>query len=230
MPSESLEQVDDVAALDRRFVLTTAEVALLAGAVTLTKPRNADDLLSEADFERDERLPYWADIWPSSTALAGVVAALDGRGKRCIELGCGLGLVTIGAMRAGFDVLATDYYDDALLFARRNARAATGQEPATRMVDWRAFPSDLGRFDLVLASDVLYERQYADLVAQAIVASLKPGGVALIADPGRIALLAFISACEDRGCATGIRVRVPWEEGTVKQTITIHEIRMAGDA
>ena len=133
-------------------------------------------------------------------------------------------------MRAGFDVLATDYYDDALLFARRNARAATGQEPATRMVDWRAFPSDLGRFDLVLASDVLYERQYADLVAQAIVASLKPGGVALIADPGRIALLAFISACEDRGCATGIRVRVPWEEGTVKQTITIHEIRMAGDA
>ena len=230
MPSESLEQVDDVAALDRRFVLTTAEVALLAGAVTLTKPRNADDLLSEADFERDERLPYWADIWPSSTALAGVVAALDGRGKRCIELGCGLGLVTIGAMRAGFDVLATDYYDDALLFARRNARAATGQEPATRMVDWRAFPSDLGQFDLVLASDVLYERQYADLVAQAIVASLKPGGMALVADPGRIALLAFISACEDRGCATGIRVRVPWEEGTVKQTITIHEIRMAGDA
>ena len=161
-------------------MLTTAEVALPAGAVTLTKPRSADDLLSEADFERDERLPYWADIWPSSTALASIVAGLDGRGKRCIELGCGLGLVTIGAMRAGYDVLATDYYDDALLFARRNARAATGREPATRMVDWRAFPSDLGRFDLVLASDVLYERQYADLVAQAIVASLKPGGIALI--------------------------------------------------
>ena len=120
LPSESLKEIDDVAALDRRFVLTTAEVALPGGAVTLTKPRSADDLLSEADFERDERLPYWADIWPSSTALAGVVAGLDGRGKRCIELGCGLGLVTIGAMRAGYDVLATDYYDDALLFARRN--------------------------------------------------------------------------------------------------------------
>jgi len=68
-----LESADDVTALDRRFVLTTAEVALMGGAVTLTKPRSADDLLSEADFERDERLPYWADIWPSSTALAGVV-------------------------------------------------------------------------------------------------------------------------------------------------------------
>ncbi len=225
-----MDTADDAAALDRRFVLTTADVALPGGTVTLSKPRSADDLLSEADFERDERLPYWADIWPSSTALAGVVAALDGRGKSCIELGCGLGLVTIGAMRAGFDVLATDYYDDALLFARRNARIATGHEPATRMVDWRAFPKDLGRFDLVVASDVLYERQYADLVAQAIVASLKPEGVALVADPGRIALLAFISACEDRGCVTGIQVRVPWEEGTVKQTITIHEIRMAGTA
>jgi predicted nicotinamide N-methyase len=218
------ELAPELRALDRRFVLAHVSVAVAGGEIHLETPRSADELINEIDFEHDERLPYWADVWPSSTALAGIVAALDGKGRTALELGCGLGLVTIGALRAGFDVLATDYYEDALLFARRNGLSATGREPKTRHVDWRALPSDLGRFDLVLASDVLYEREYATLVAAAIVASLAPGGVALVADPGRIALLSFVTACEQLGCTVGIRARVPWTDGTAKQTITIHEI------
>jgi len=211
--------------LDGRFDLASVRVALGAGHVMLESPRSADALINELDFERDERLPYWADVWPSSTVLAGIVSELDGRGKRALELGCGLGLVTIGALRAGFDVVATDYYEDALLFARRNGLNATGVEPRTRHADWRAFPDDLGTFDLVLASDVLYERVYATLVADAIVASLAPDGVALVADPGRVALLSFVTACEQRGCSIAIRARVPWTDGSARQTITIHEIR-----
>jgi predicted nicotinamide N-methyase len=221
LPSSTAKELKS---LDRRFVLAETDVPMPGGAVTLHRPRSADDLISEADFEKDERLPYWADIWPSSTALSTIVASLDGTGKRALELGCGLGLVTIGALRAGFDVMATDYYADALLFARRNSARNVKREPETRLVDWRDFPDDLGKFDLVLASDVLYEREYATLVAEAIVRSLKPGGVALLADPGRIALLAFVTACEERGCTVSIRARVKWEDGPAKQTITIHEI------
>ena len=221
MPSDI---APELRALDRRFVLAKVSVPLAGGDISLETPRSADELINEIDFERDERLPYWADIWPSSVALAGVVSALRGDGKRALELGCGLGLVTIAALRAGFDVLATDYYEDALLFARRNGLSATGREPRTRHADWRAFPTDVGKFDLVLASDVLYEREYATLVAEAIVATLAPGGVALVADPGRVALLSFVTACEQRGCTVGIRTRVPWTDGKANQTITIHEI------
>ena len=205
-------------------MLATTEIGTGAGAVTLERPRDADELISEVDFAKDERLPYWADVWPSSTALAAVVGGLDGRGKRALELGCGLGLVTTVALQAGFDVLATDYYEDALLFARRNGLRNTGREPATRLVDWRHFPVDSGQFDLVLASDVLYEREYASLVADAIAQSVAPGGVALVADPGRVALLTFITACEQLGCRTAVRARIPWAEGTATQMITIHEI------
>ncbi len=127
-------------------------------------------------------------------------------------------------------MLATDYYDDALLFARRNARRVIGHEPATRLVDWRALPRDLGRFALVLASDVLYEREYATLVADALAATLAPGGVALVADPGRVAVLAFVTACEQHGCTVTIRARVPWSEGAAHQTITIHEVRPPANA
>jgi predicted nicotinamide N-methyase len=220
----SSDLAPELLALDGRFALARQNVAVGATEVTLETPRSADELINETDFARDERLPYWAEVWPASTALAGLAATLDGSGKRALELGCGVGLVTIGALRAGFDVLATDYYEDALLFARRNGLRATGREPRTRHVDWRAFPPDLGRFDVVLASDVLYEREYATLVADAIVASLAPGGVALVADPGRTALLSFVTACEQRGCTVGIRARVPWTDGTAKQTITIHEV------
>lgn len=221
MPSEL---APDLLALDQRFALTQVSVAVGASEVTLETPRSADELINEIEFERDERLPYWAEVWPSSTALAGIVAAMDGRGSRALELGCGVGLTTVAALRAGFDVMATDYYEDALLFARRNGVRAAGREPHTRHVDWRAFPADLGRFDLVLASDVLYEREYATLVADAIVTSLAPNGVALVADPGRIALLSFVTACEQRGCTVGVRARVPWTDGKAKQTITIHEV------
>jgi ETFB lysine methyltransferase len=219
------ELAPELDALERRFVLTTAHLSLAEGTVALETPRSADELINEIDFERDERLPYWADVWPSSTALAGVVARLDGAGRRALELGCGVGLVTVAALRSGFDVLATDYYEDALLFARKNGLGNAGREPATRLVDWRALPPDLGRFDLVLASDVLYEREYATLVANAIVASLAPGGVALVADPGRVALLSFVTACEQRGCTVEIRERVPWTDGSARQMITIHEIK-----
>ncbi|MBI1809170.1 MAG: class I SAM-dependent methyltransferase, partial [Gemmatimonadetes bacterium] len=200
LPSSSrFDPASDLAALDDRFVIVESSLVVAGVDVTIEHPRSADDLINEADFDKDERLPYWADVWPSSTALAAVVAALDGAGQRALELGCGLGLVTIAALRAGFDVVATDYYDDALRFARRNALGNAQRAPQTRMVDWRDFPADLGTFDLVLASDVLYESHYAPLIAGALDATLAPGGRALVADPGRLAVPDFLAACAARG-------------------------------
>ena len=174
----------------------------------LEKPRNSDDLISEEEYAKDERLPYWADLWPSAESLgkylvARTPAEVLGRDNdaqpRALELGCGIGLVTLAAMRAGFAVTGTDYYEDALRFTARNALANLGVEPATRMVDWRAFPEDLGTFDLVLAADVLYERPYSVLVAKAVAQSLARGGVALIADQGRVGLEEFLAAVTERG-------------------------------
>lgn len=240
----------ELAALDRRFVLVPQPVALPLGTVTLEKPRSADDLISEADFVEDERLPYWADLWPSAIVLASHLerhpapastrsaqeaaeTAVPAARPRAIELGCGLGLVTTAAMRAGYDVLATDYYVDSTLLTARNALRVTGRAPATRMVDWRAFPDDLGRFDLVLAADVLYERPYAPLVAEAIHRTLAPGGRALLADQGRVALGSFLEEAQARRLVPRIahhetRPTVPAApEGSAVHSITVYELRHA---
>ncbi|MDA1080893.1 MAG: methyltransferase domain-containing protein [Gemmatimonadetes bacterium] len=216
----------DLTALDDRFTVAFTDVEMPGGSCRIMHPRNADDLISEADYVKDERLPYWADIWPSSLALARSFSSLSAQPGRVLELGCGLGLVTIAALRAGHDVMATDYYPDALLFARRNAIAAVGRAPGTRMANWRHWPPDAGRFDVVVASDVLYEPAYAGLVAGIISSSLVPDGVAFVADPGRLALPAFLEACDQRGLDVTVRMQVPHHDGAIHQVITIHEIRI----
>lgn len=210
--------------LERRFVLSSVEVALPTGPCTLLRPRSADELISETDFARDERLPYWAELWPSAICLARVLPELASRPSVTLELGCGLGLVTIAALRAGHDVLATDYYADALRFTRLNARAGAGRDPRTQLADWREWPAGGPRFDLVVASDVLYEQPYARTVAGVIGETLAPGGMALVADPGRAAVGAFVEACASRGLTTTERRRLDYEDGAIEQVITVYEI------
>ncbi|MEO8619854.1 MAG: methyltransferase domain-containing protein [bacterium] len=206
--------------LTRRFRTATRAVRVAERDVELLSPANADDLISEDDYVADERLPYWADLWPSAQILANEVAIMRLGGQRVLELGCGLGVVALGASIAGAHVTATDYYDDALLFAALNVAVATGRTISTRMVNWVELPEDLGKFDVVLASDVLYEHRYAAMVADAIAKTLVRGGEAIVADPGRIALEEFLEECRDRGLASEADVR-PFVDGEIKQTITL---------
>jgi ETFB lysine methyltransferase len=192
------------AKLARRFRIVTETVSIRDSRVVLQRPRSAEELITPKDFEHDERLPYWAELWPSATVLAARLAAPSHPGARLLELGCGLGLVTSVALANGWDVVATDYYADALQFTTLNALATTGRAPHTRLIDWRSMPSPdiLGAFDAVVAADVLYERPYPALIAAALAGTLAPAGVGLIVDPGRVHAPAFPAACEALGLTT----------------------------
>ena len=211
--------------LTRQFRTVVSEVTIGSSTFELLHPANADDLISEADYVKDERLPYWADIWPSSRALASHIGGLRGGGKQLLELGCGMGLVASAAARAGFDVMATDYYEDALRFTEVNVFTNAGLLPETRYVDWRAFPADLEWFDYVIASDVLYEKEYAPLLADAFAQTLASGGLGIVADPGRIGVEEFLAACTERPLDVKRAARVPYVDGTIRQTIDLYEIR-----
>lgn len=224
-PDGELQGAALVAALEREFVTTVDDVDVGGTTLAVLRPRDPEALIDEDAFARDERLPYWADVWPSTRVLAARLLGERGAGRSLLELGCGSGVAAVAAARAGFDVTATDYYDDALRFTRANVWRATGRACATRLVDWRAMPRDLGVFDVVVASDVLYERPYAELVARAIAGTLARGGVAYVTDPGRIAAPAFVGAAE----ALGMDVRAPEETAIeangARQTIRTYGLR-----
>ena len=218
--------------LRRRFRVTDTDVPLGPTAVVHAHPASSDELISEEDYLRDERLPYWAEPWPSSFALARHLLDDDsilgaGQGRRVLELGCGAGLVAVAATLAGFEVTASDYYDDALRFARLNVWRATKTLIDVLHLDWRALPELMPRYEVVIASDVLYERPYAEIVATTLARTLAPTGVAIVADPGRMATPAFLEACPAAGLRVERKRRLPYAEGAVRQTIDLYEIRWA---
>ena len=218
---------EDLAAeIERRFRTVDTPVDLERREVTILHPANADDLISEDDFVKDERLPYWADLWPSARILSRAVVEERGTGKRLLELGCGSGLVSVAAVIAGYDVMASDYYADALLFTRFNVeRNLPGKSVRTREVDWRELPKGLGRFDRVLAADVLYEPTYGDLVARAIAKTLADEGLATVADPGRISRQAFLDRAAELGLDVDTSRTIRFEAGEIKQEITLIDLR-----
>jgi len=216
-----------VGALTRRFRTSVEDATVDEHTFSILRPANSDDLIREEDFVKDERLPYWADVWPSSIILAGKLLELKGWGKTALELGCGVGLSTLAATSAGFDVLSTDYYEDALDVTRANVFRNLGKIARTRLVDWRHLPLDLGTFDLIFASDVLYEKEYAELLPVLLRGLLVPGGIALIADPGRVAAPVFIDACSEHELAIQKKETRPFEAGEIRQRIDIYEIGRA---
>jgi predicted nicotinamide N-methyase len=211
--------------LARRFEVAESEVTVGGRTYRLLKPRNVDDLISEEDFAIDERIPYWADVWPSARILAERLSKHDGAGKRLLELGCGIGLPAIAAAAAGYEALATDYYAEALEFTEANAQRNGVDGVDSRLVDWRRLPDDLGVFDLVVAADVLYEKPQAALVVAVIEQCLAEGGLAIVTDPGRRTADALLEICRLRGLSAELAEKVPTTDAGAALHVSVFEIR-----
>jgi predicted nicotinamide N-methyase len=195
-------------------------VALPERELQLLGPRDRDALLTEEAFAQDEFLPYWAELWPSSLALARVVARRPLTGRRTIELGCGLGLPAIAAAIAGARVLATDWAPDAVAMTARNAER-NGVALEARPFRWDAAPEPLGPpWQLVLGSDLLYEvRNVAPLLALLPRLTAATGEVWL-ADPGRAPAAGFLAAAAERW-----RIDAMPHDGP--EHVTVHRLRRA---
>jgi predicted nicotinamide N-methyase len=183
----------------------TSSRAVVAGVpLVLTRPAEPDRMLDDpaavAWNRADDYMPYWAYLWPGAFLLAEAVAAREwAAGVKTLEIGCGLGLAGLTAVRCGASVVFSDYDEAPLEFVARSA-AANGFDPSrwsTRRIDWRSPPSE--RFAVVLGADVLYERRLVPLVADVLAAVLAPGGVGMIADPYRVSAEAFPAEVRSRG-------------------------------
>jgi predicted nicotinamide N-methyase len=103
---------------------------------------------------------------------------------RVLEVGCGLGLAGCAGLARGLNVTFSDVDITALAFAERNAWLNGFNGFRALPLDIRS-PRDIGRLDVLIGSDLMYEERLVDPLIALIDAVLEPGGVCLIADPDR---------------------------------------------
>uniref|UniRef100_Q3APR4 Methyltransferase type 12 n=1 Tax=Chlorobium chlorochromatii (strain CaD3) TaxID=340177 RepID=Q3APR4_CHLCH len=180
------------------------------------------DRISPEEFVKDEQMPYWAEIWPSASALSTFFmdeVALEG--KHLLELGAGIGVVSIVAAWRGAQVVATDYSIEALRFIRYNSLKNSVALTAERL-DWRQVQRS-DRFDYVVAADVLYERVNLLPVVLALDKLLKADGVAFIADPRRRMAEQFVELATENGFVVTTHAR-RCQIGEAPVMVNIHQI------
>lgn len=166
----------------------------------------------EGRMVRVERFPYWAEVWPASLALARWLCA--NRPEKptgwARELGCGLGLVGVALAKLGWKIEATDYVEDALVFAAHNAQK--NRVADTHRVAYLDWSNPVGRAcECLVASDVVYEKKNHVYLNRVLRTLLEPGGRFYLSDPKRRPAERFVEML--------LKQRYAHEVETVTQTL-----------
>jgi predicted nicotinamide N-methyase len=131
----------------------------------------------------------FGQLWPAGLILAQAMQTYILNQQRMLEIGCGLGLASMVLAARGANVIASDNHPLAQSFLAHNV--ALNALPLIPYLDlpWAQTGENLdpnaGLFDVILASDVLYERGHAELLAALISRHALPLCEVLITDPGR---------------------------------------------
>ena len=138
--------------------------------------------------------PLFGQVWPSGLHLAAAMAVRPlTDGERILEIGCGLALASLVCHRRGAEVTASDIHPLAGAFLLENLRLNELAPMRYCHGDWSEDavaasggpPRVQGRFDLIIGSDVLYERDDGGALAAFIEKHALPRCELLIVDPNR---------------------------------------------
>ncbi len=132
-----------------------------------------------------ETWPLFGLIWASGEALASLMLTEDIAGKRVLEVGCGLGLASLVLNHRLADITATDIHPEAAGFMQENTRINLHRPIPFFRSDWADTAPELGYFDLIIGSDLLYERSHVIPLASFIDQHARPGCEVILVDPGR---------------------------------------------
>ena len=153
--------------------------------------------------------PLFGLLWPSSQALANWVEhRASVPRERILEVGCGLALASLVMHRRGEDVTASDCHPLTSRFLSDNTSLNDMAPLPYRHGNWadaddapvrEGRPVVEGRFDLIMGSDVLYERDEPGHLAGFIERHACPTAEVIIVDPNRGNRSAFSRRMREQG-------------------------------
>lgn len=144
-----------------------------------------DDKIAEKKGISSATWPIFGIIWDSGKVLANLMNEYNAEGRHILEIGCGIGLASLVLNHRLMDITATDYHPEAGNFLEENVRLNKGDKIPFVCTGWQDEDSELGKFNLIIGSDLLYERNHVMLLSNFIEKHAMQNCDVIIVDPGR---------------------------------------------
>jgi 2-polyprenyl-3-methyl-5-hydroxy-6-metoxy-1,4-benzoquinol methylase len=138
-------------------------------------------------------------VWTTAEILAQLMMDIDIVDKRILEVGCGIGLASHVLNHRGADISATDIHPEVERFLEINVALNQSQSIPFLRSAWHEESASLGQFDLIVASDVLYEPMQALPLADFVTSHANQSCEVLIVDANRGVDEKFSDAMVSRG-------------------------------
>lgn len=165
----------------------------------------------------------FGQLWPSAHKLAELMQSWTFGTRDILEIGCGLALASIVIHRRGGNITASDHHPQAEVFLRANLQLNELPALQYRTGDWQRVNPQLGCFDLIIGSDLLYERSQPKQVAEFIQIHALPQAEVLIVDPNRGNRSAFRRCMARQGFwLTETRLDEPLADGSPYRGRLLH--------
>jgi predicted nicotinamide N-methyase len=208
-------------AFHRQYDTDIQEISIAGRRYRFYLPASIERFIHAEDPLQD--FPLWAKIWQAGVVLAGHMAKLPpDNDRRILEIGAGLGLVSIVAADHGHRVRLTDFNADAMNFARANATLNGCPDVEVAALDWRR-PGPADACDMLIGSEVIYKEEDVETLLALFAACLKPGGRIVLAEEVRKTLDPFLKSAS-RIYRLGIR-RFQLRSENETSTVVLIELR-----
>jgi ETFB lysine methyltransferase len=209
-----------------KYGLTPKEIIISNLKIKLFQTENLDRFLDTIDpdeFYKDERFPYFVNIWPAGIALSQYFIEefpkSEIKGKTFLELGCGTGIVGIIISFLGGNVVFSDYENDSILLTEANFKENGLTDFNAFTGDWRNFP-ETQDFDYIIGSDLLYEKRFVEPLMKTAEIYLNKNSGFILSDPDRNHCPNFILQMEKKYSTEQIK-----ETFIEKQKVNIFKVQ-----
>jgi predicted nicotinamide N-methyase len=166
--------MDTIEEFHKTYETETTDIVVNEQKFSLFLPKYLYRFLNPHDILHD--FPLWAKIWRASWVLSSYLAGVPpDANKRILEIGGGVGLVSIVAATFGHQMTLSEYNPDALNFARANAHCNNCPDLPIIQIDWY-HPQLKTQFDQIVGSEVAYKKSHLEALLKLFKSNLKPGG------------------------------------------------------
>jgi EEF1A lysine methyltransferase 3 len=186
--NELMEQIGS------RFSIETVPVKIGDDVLKIVQIKDYEEYILdqiEADDLDVTEAPFWAKLWEASILLAYFLGRQPVKPDcRILEIGAGIGIVGVYAALCGHNITITDINEDALLFARANALLNGLTDLEIRRLDW-SDPGETARYDIIVGSEVVYDRRSYPLLVEFLRRTLIPDGIIFLAKHAELSAPTF---------------------------------------